>query len=437
MKTLILDGSPAGDETGARTLVALQAELQTLGWEVQHMPLREKKIGNCAGDFFCWVRNPGICNVDDDNREVAAALMQAELAIYLTPVTFGGYSSTLKAAVDHQIQNIAPFFAKLHGETHHARRYEHYPHFLAIGWQTEPDAQAAQVFEYLVWRNALNFYAKSAQAGILSARQSEAETTALLRGWLNAMSQSKAPQPVQLPVNGGTGWGLGAPRRALLLVGSPRTRKSTSHSLGSYLFQQLGAASIPTETIFLHTMLRSPAKRQALLDAVEAADLVTLAFPLYVDSLPAPVMETLEWIAAHRQANPSPKHFAALANSGFPEPEHNAAALAICATFARQTGMTWAGGLALGAGEGMVHGAPLAEMDGRAIPLRKALTLAAQALGQGQAIPPQAQQLISKPFIPAWLYRFAGSLGWKQMAKRWGAQNNLRRKPYGEVGNRE
>jgi hypothetical protein len=163
---------------------------------------------------------------------------------------------------------------------------------------------------------------------------------------------------------------------------------------------------------------------------VDAADLVLLAFPLYVDSLPAPVIEALERIAAHQAGQTTRKLFAVIANCGFPEAEHNATALAICATFARQAGFAWAGSLSLGAGEGMVHGAPLNEMDGRAIVLKKALDLAAEALARGEAIPPAAQALWAKPFIPAWLYRAAGAFGWMQQAKRWNADKLVKRRPY-------
>jgi NAD(P)H-dependent FMN reductase len=92
MKTLILDGSHVGDPMGARFSAALQIHCP----EAEAIVLREQKIGNCAGDFFCWVRSPGLCNTDDDNRVIAAKVMQSELLVYLTPVTFGGYSSALK-----------------------------------------------------------------------------------------------------------------------------------------------------------------------------------------------------------------------------------------------------------------------------------------------------------------------------------------------------
>ncbi|MFZ5910358.1 MAG: NAD(P)H-dependent oxidoreductase [Chloroflexota bacterium] len=436
MKAVMLDGSTETDVTGERVRAALLTQLQAQGWQVEHLLLREKKIGNCAGDFFCWVRSPGVCNIDDDNREIAAAIVHSDLLVYLTPVTFGGYSSALKKAVDHQVQNILPFFAQVNGETHHAKRYKNYPNCLTIGWLEAPNPQAEAVFKHLAWRNALNMYAKSAVSGVVLANQTDGEVSASVQGWLKGVHNGTRPQPASLPENGETGPGVAPIRRALLLVGSPRTRKSTSNSLGGYLFERLGAQNVQTETIYLHTVLRSQEKSNHMLEAVGAADLVLLAFPLYVDSLPAPAIEALERIAAHREAqgdgtHPTPRQlFAAIANCGFPEAHHNDTALAICTTFARQAGFEWAGSLALGAGEGMVHGAPLNEMDGRAIPLKKALDLAADALAQGQAIPQAAQALWDKPFIPPWLYRLMGSFGWRQQSKRWQADKMLKRQPY-------
>jgi hypothetical protein len=156
-----------------------------------------------------------------------------------------------------------------------------------------------------------------------------------------------------------------------------------------------------------------------------------LAFPLYVDSLPAPVVATLERIAARRNGKcVDGGRFAALVNCGFPEAAHNRTALAICQTFARQAGFGWAGALALGAGEGLVHGAPLAQAGGPAIPIRKALDLAAAALAQGEAIPQSAVDLLAKPIIPGWAYRVMGIFGWRQQAKQYGVQNSMRRKAY-------
>ena len=119
MNVLVLDGSHAGDPVAPRVVHALRSHCP----DVAVITLRQQNIGNCAGDFFCWVRSPGMCNVDDDNRVIASKVARSDLLVYLTPVTFGGYSSALKRMVDHLIQNISPFFTTIHGEVHHQRRY--------------------------------------------------------------------------------------------------------------------------------------------------------------------------------------------------------------------------------------------------------------------------------------------------------------------------
>lgn len=430
MKAVILDGSNKKDPVGERVQEALYKQLGANGWEIEHILLREMKIGNCAGDFFCWVRSPGVCNVDDDNRVIAEAIVNSDLTVYLTPVTFGGYSSHLKKAVDHQIQNISPFFDRINGETHHQKRYKKYPDFLAVGWMENADPHAEQVFKHLIWRNSLNFFAKKVAAGIIYRSQSDCEIQSVIESLLDDLANGIPFQAAELPTKRSFSLQAIKIQRALLLVGSPRTRKSTSNSLGEHLLERLRFQNIETESIYIHTSLRNPERMQNLLGAMNTADLVVLAFPLYVDSLPAPVIEALERFTIYRNGNSTRQRFAAIANCGFPEAGHNATALAICAIFAHQAGFEWAGSLALGAGQGMVHGIPLNEMDGRAEPLKDALELAAGALGKGLEIPTEAQAYWEKPFIPPWLYRAMGRHGWKRQAKQYGVQNQLNRQPY-------
>ncbi len=431
MKAIIMNGSSENDATGERIRIALTAELGERGYAVQHVQLCNEKIGNCAGDFFCWIRNPGMCNVADVNRTFAAEIINSDLMVYLTPVTFGGYSYQLKKLVDHQIQNVEPFFAKVAGETHHQKRYPHYPDFLAVGWMEQADPQQEAIFRHLAHRNAVNFYACKEVTGIVMADQPEEVLQTAARGWLDDLAKKKVFHTERLPdLAPATGASV-PPKKAVLLVGSPRTRKSSSQALGGYLFDRLALGQVQTETFYIHTSLYSTERMQALMEAVDAADLVMLAFPLYVDSLPAPVMAALERITARRAGKTGNRpRFAALANCGFPESVHNQTAIAICETFARQAGFDWAGALSLGAGEGLVHGAALAEAGGPAIPIRKALDLAAAALVQGEAIPQSAVDLLAKPIIPGWLYRWMGVFGWRQQAKQYGVQNGMQRKPY-------
>ncbi|NNJ13310.1 NAD(P)H dehydrogenase [Chloroflexales bacterium ZM16-3] len=430
MKALILNGSPTPDAPDAAISAALCDQLQSRGWELEHILLREQKIGTCAGDFFCWIRSPGVCNTNDDNREIAAKIVECDLLILLSPVTFGSYGSTLKRMVDHLIQNVLPFFTHIDGEVHHQPRYARYPNMLAIGWMETPDAASEAIFRTLARRNALNMYARTSVCGVVTGSPSAGDLTTQIAGWLDAVARGDSSPVPALPSPSADPLAAGEPiRRAVLLVGSPRTAKSTSFALGGYLLEQLAGRGVETQTIQLYTTLSSPVKRQALFAALDSADLIVLAFPLYVDSLPAPVTAALEMIAAERAGKRSTQRFVAITNCGFPEAHHCDSALAVCKRFADQAGLTWAGGLALGGG-GMINGTPLAQMGGRARYGRKALDMAAVALASGQAIPREAVDLMAKPNIPAWLYLLVAGLSWRQQAKPYGVQKQLRKPPY-------
>lgn len=225
---------------------------------------------------------------------------------------------------------------------------------------------------------------------------------------------------------------MNAPKNALFLIGSAKPAgESTSEALATYLAQRLEQQGVVIATMHVARALRSENRTAALLHAIDSADLFALAFPLYVDALPALATAALERIAAHRQAQPAPTPipFLAIANCGFPEAHHNATALAICQQFAETAGFTWAGGLALGAG-GALDGRPLVEAGGMARPVRQALDLTAAALATGQPAPPEAIALLARPMMPLRLYTFMGDMGWRMQARRNGAYRQLRARPF-------
>ena len=210
------------------------------------------------------------------------------------------------------------------------------------------------------------------------------------------------------------------PKTALLLIGSAKPAgESSSEALGAYLLERLAALGIATETHHVAQALRTKTRTQELLQAVDRADQFILAFPLYVDGLPYLATAALERIAAHRQAqaSPRPAAFLAIANCGFPEAHHNATALAICEQFADAAGFRWAGGLALGAG-GAIHGQPLASAGGMVRNVVAALDLAAAALAAGEPVPHQVAERMAQPLMPALAYMLMGDVGWLMTAQR-------------------
>ena len=220
-------------------------------------------------------------------------------------------------------------------------------------------------------------------------------------------------------------------KRVLLLVGSPRGPDSTSQSLGGYLLERLAEKDHETKRIGIYSALRKDQGLDEIIKAVEDADLFILAFPLYIDSLPAAAIFVLESIAEHRKsyAHKQNQSFVAVCNCGFPEAEQMNTALAICKRFAKETGFQWFGALALGGGEA-IHGRALKEVGGMARNIMRSLDMAAVALANGQPVPEEATKLMAKPFVPALLYRMIGNSGWKRDAKKYGVRRHLNDQPY-------
>jgi multimeric flavodoxin WrbA len=183
---VILDGGgQAGDCDAVRG--TLSEALEAHGYAVTALALRDMRIAPCMGCFGCWVKTPGVCVIDDDARTVAREMIGSDLVVYLTPVTFGGYSSLLKRAVDRHICLIHPEFSLVGGEVHHRKRYARYPRFAAVGVLPRPDEEAEAVFATVVERNARNNYAPAHGSAVVYADQTEAQRTATLDAMLSSL----------------------------------------------------------------------------------------------------------------------------------------------------------------------------------------------------------------------------------------------------------
>jgi len=223
---------------------------------------------------------------------------------------------------------------------------------------------------------------------------------------------------------------MSSPKKALLLVGSPRGRNSSSEALGGYLLDRLKERGMEIEKVYIHPSMLTEKDQAEMLQAIDRSDLLVLASPLYVDSLPAPVIAALETIAEHRRTKMRKEQkLVAITNSGFPEAYQMDTALAICRKFASETKIGWAGGLAIGGGEPL-HGKPLADAGWMARNPRKALDIAAAALAEDKPVPKEAVDIAAKPLIPQWMYVFVANRGFKSQAKKYGAQDKLYDRPY-------
>ena len=440
-KVVLLDGTPDNRESLAPVLAILRETLAAAGNEVRVFTLRDMKLAHCIGCFGCWIKTPGICLQPDAARDIAEAIVQSGMLVLFTPVTFGGYSPELKLMVDRFVQLTLPCFITRQGEMHHPSRYLQTPRLVAVGVQRQTDDEEAGIFKILVGRNALNFDSPSHAAEVVSL----ADGAEAIRNRFQALLSKSDPYPLRealdmlptLPRVAAIPAAPGA-RRALLIVGSPKVKRpSTSSVLGEHLLECLKQHGWQAESLTLRAGLRKQPEQEGarLLAAVDAADLLVLAFPLYVDSLPFLVTKALDLISRHRLENRNRRaqSLVAIANNGFIDAHQNKVALAICYQFAKQAEITWAGALAMGAGEAVSSGRNLQGWLAR-YPII-ALRMAGEALAEGRPVPPQAVTLISNsplpPILWRWLFTTIGTRAFRRQALANGiSRQQLSNRPY-------
>ncbi len=70
------------------------------GHKVDVFELRKDDARPCLGCFLCLTKHPGECVSDDIVGKIIKDRKKYDLSIYLTPILFGHFSSTIKNAKD-------------------------------------------------------------------------------------------------------------------------------------------------------------------------------------------------------------------------------------------------------------------------------------------------------------------------------------------------
>jgi multimeric flavodoxin WrbA len=173
MNAVILNGSLKHQHRLIPIQKILMEELRSAGWSVEPILLSEVNIKSCIGCFKCWDTTPGLCIQKDEAQEVVQKIIQSDLVIFLTPLTFGGYSSELKKIIERMLGLLLPGTTIIKNETHHLKRYERYPSLLAVGVTETQDDDEKQIFDTLIKRHSLNFYPPKHRAEVFLAGEEE------------------------------------------------------------------------------------------------------------------------------------------------------------------------------------------------------------------------------------------------------------------------
>lgn len=144
------------------------------------------QLRDCCGCFGCWIRTPGLCLLTGDKgNALCGQVMEARAVIFVSRITWGGYSAAVKTVADRMLPLLHPDFARVNGAMHHRMRYSRMPRLLAVGYGA---ASAAEEETFLRYTEAhgVNF-------GVVKRTDDSTEPTTIWRGdagafhaWLTA-----------------------------------------------------------------------------------------------------------------------------------------------------------------------------------------------------------------------------------------------------------
>lgn len=196
----------------------------------------------------------------------------------------------------------------------------------------------------------------------------------------------------------------------ILLNCSFRGEKSNSNYFLGLLEQQL---TVPCERIALAKMKKFDELKSKLADA----DALVFGMPLYVDSVPAQVIDLMERLYEEKSEELKKLRVYVVTNLGFYEASQTEIELAIVKNWCVKMGMTYGGGLAVGAGEmmGSLRNVPMDQ--GPNTEMGGAIKKLAAAIKEGAAI----EDIYTEPTgFPKRMYLMAAQMNWAPQAKKFG-----------------
>jgi len=213
--------------------------------------------------------------------------------------------------------------------------------------------------------------------------------------------------------------------KTVAINGSPKTKDSAS---GIFIDQIENILEAPL-TVYQATQLIQRQDITETLSDILRADVLLFIFPLYVDSLPAPLIKVLTLIEQTGTNGFAPKVYA-VCNCGFYEAEHTRPALDIVRNFCDCAGLAWGYGIGIGGG-GFVSSRGGNMSKGPTANVYSALRELGEVMQQGKV---EKQNVFVRPKIPRFLYKLGGNfswyLGWCQMAIKHGVGHSLWARPH-------
>lgn len=191
-------------------------------------------------------------------------------------------------------------------------------------------------------------------------------------------------------------------KRLVIFSGSPR-KKGTSYSFARTIKIIAEDDGNKAEIVHIIEYFDGTKEFDILKSIISKSDIICLTTPLYVDTLPYPVIWFFEKLSTEMNNELHGKSFFAIGQCGFPDVTLLQPLLGSCRCFAEATEMNWLGGLGYGGGA-IIDGALLENLGGKGKKITSAFKLALGNVMQGKTISSKAQDLLTVK-IPKIFYR--------------------------------
>ena len=223
-------------------------------------------------------------------------------------------------------------------------------------------------------------------------------------------------------------------KKVLSINASPKGKKAASFALLEHINKGIDHAE---KKIISIASYQKKGYEEIMREAGKATEIV-LAFPLYVDCIPALMQEFME---KYQQSYDNgrikgKKNLYTVINCGFPEAKQNRTAMEIMKEFARSSGFTWKTGVGIGMG-GMVNPNNIPPSVKIVRPVYDELKKITEALNNVDARKNTKSMVYVSPHLDILgkkimkiLYIIMGNIGWKQQARKNRAAKKLYAKPY-------
>jgi hypothetical protein len=192
-------------------------------------------------------------------------------------------------------------------------------------------------------------------------------------------------------------------RRMMLLIGSSR-KKGTSFSFGRTIKTLAEQQGFQVELEFIHDYFEGNKSLSDIRSALAQCHTIGLVTPMYVDTLPAPVIWFMEEITSAADGSLAGKQLFVVSQCGFPEIYLLRPSLESCRLFARKNSMLWLGGVGYGGGA-IIDGTFLEDFGKKGRKITEAFRLLVEDVARSQMIRPEVPQILTVRF-PRIFYGF-------------------------------